>query len=184
MMEAEKMEDRKAYNKKNIYTYEEVRPMIEAAIEDRARYLGFFYKVMPKDLFDKYAKKALYAYGEYKALGMGAGKGQEGNPKGLAEFLVACNSVANTLSIGNHISEKTDEYTTVRMEGKCALVQGWEKMGLSPKEVEYLCEIASYGDYGHANALDLQGTWLCTSAQPGCEFCDFKIEKLREKTVV
>lgn len=184
MIEAKKMEDRKAYNKKDTYTYEEVRPMIEAAIEDRARYLGFFYKVMPEDLFDQYAKKALYAYGEYKALGMGAGQGQEGNPNGLAEFLVACNSAANTLSIGNYMSEKTDEYTTVRMEGKCALVQGWEKMGLSPEEVQYLCEIASYGDYGHANALDLQGTWLCTSAQPGCEFCDFKIEKLREKTIV
>ena len=70
------------------------------------------------------------------------------------------------------------------MEGKCALVQGWEKMGLSPEEVEYLCDIASYGDYGHANALDLQGTWLCTSAQKGCDYCDFKIEKLKEKTIV
>ena len=70
------------------------------------------------------------------------------------------------------------------MEGKCALVQGWEKMGFSPEEVEYLCDIASYGDYGHANALELQGTWLCTSAQKGCDYCDFKIEKLKEKTVV
>lgn len=93
-------------------------------------------------------------------------------------------AVANTLAVGNHVCEKTDEFTTVRMEGKCALVQGWEKMGLSPEEVEYLCDIASYGDYGHANALDLQGTWLCTSAQKGCDYCDFKIEKLKEKTIV
>ena len=57
-------------------------------------------------------------------------------------------------------------------------------MGLEPEEVEYLCDIASYGDYGHANALDLQGTWLCTSAKKGCEYCDFKIEKLKEKTIV
>ena len=79
---------------------------------------------MPRALFDKYAKKALYAYGEYKALGMGAGQGHEGDPAGLADFLVSCNSVANTLAVGNHVCEKTDEFTTVRMKGKCALVSG------------------------------------------------------------
>ena len=40
-------EERVQYNKKDNYTYEEVRKMIESALEDRARYLGFFYKVMP-----------------------------------------------------------------------------------------------------------------------------------------
>lgn len=184
MMKIEKKEDRAAYGKKDTYTYEEVRPLIESAMEDRARYLGFFYKVMPRDMFDKYAKKALYAYGEYKANGLGAGKGHEGNPQGLADFLVSCNGVANTLAVGNHISDQDEGYTTVRMEGKCALVQGWEKMGLSAEEVDYLCEIASYGDYGHANALDLQGEWLCTSAKKGCDYCDFKIEKLKERTIV
>lgn len=184
MLKQEKREERAQYSKKDQYTYEEVRGFIEAAMEDRARYMGFFYKVMPRDLFDTYAKKALYAYGEHKALVMGAGAGHEGDPAGLANFLVSCNGVANTLAVGNHISEHTDEFTTVRMEGKCALVQGWEKMGLSPEEVEYLCCIASYGDFGHANALELQGTWLCTSAQPGSDYCDFKVEKLKEKTIV
>ena len=40
MMKTEKKEERAQYSKKDTYTYEEVRPMIEAAIEDRARYLG------------------------------------------------------------------------------------------------------------------------------------------------
>ena len=184
MLKEDRKEEHAQYNKKETYTYEEVRAMVEAAMEDRARYLGYFYKVMPRDLFDKYAKKALYAYGEFKANGLGAGKGHEGDPKGLADFLVGCNGVANTLAVGNKIQESADEHVTVRMEGKCALVQGWERMGLSPEEVEYLCDIASYGDFGHANALDLQGTWECTSAQPGCDYCDFKIEKLKEKTIV
>lgn len=184
MLKEDKKEYRAEYSKKDTYTYEEVRPMIEACLEDRARYLAFFYKVMPRDLFDKYAKKALYAYGEYKALGLGAGKGHEGDPEGLAEFLVNANGVNNTLAVGNKVLCRDEESVTVRMEGKCALVQGWEKMGLSPEEVSYLCDIASYGDYGHANALDLQGTWECTSAQPGCDYCDFKIEKLKEKTIV
>lgn len=93
MLKTENREERAQYNKKDTYTYEEVRPLIEAAMEDRARYLGFFYKVMPKELFDKYAKKALYAYGEYKALGLKAGAGREGDPQGLAEFLVGCNKI-------------------------------------------------------------------------------------------
>ena len=55
------------FNKKDTYTYAEVREMIEGAMMDRARYLGFFYKVMPRELFDEYGKKALFAYGEFKA---------------------------------------------------------------------------------------------------------------------
>lgn len=184
MLKEDTKDLRPQYNKKDTYTYEEVRPIIEAALEDRARYLAFFYKVMPRELFDMYAKKALYAYGEYKALGLGAGKGHEGDPKGLADFLVSCNGVGNTLAVGNQVLEETADSATVRMEGKCALVQGWEKMGLSPEEVEYLCDIASYGDYGHANALNLTGTWVCTSAQKGCDYCDFKIEHMKEKMKV
>lgn len=177
-------EKRDSYNKKETYTYEEVRAIVEAALEDRARYLGFFYKVMPKELFDLYGKRALYAYGEFKANKLGFGADQKGNPSGMAQFLVSCNGVGNTLAIGNMISEADDESATVRMEGKCALVQGWEKMGLSKEEVAYLCEIASYGDFGHAEALQLNGTWLCTSAQEGCEYCEFKIEHFRKKTIV
>lgn len=184
MLKEDKKEYRAEYNKKDTYAYEEVRPIIEAALEDRARYLGFFYKVMPRELFDMYAKKALYAYGEYKANGLGAGKGHEGDPQGLADFLVSCNGVGNTLAVGNKVIDSNSETATVRMEGKCALVQGWEKMGFSPEEVAYLCDIASYGDYGHANALDLTGTWICTSAQKGCDYCDFKIEHMEEKMEV
>ncbi len=184
MLKEYSKDQNEAYNKKETYTYEEVRAMIESCMEDRARYLAFFYKVMPKELFDLYAKKALYAYGEFKANGLGFGKGHEGEPAGLAQFLVDVNGVGNTLAVGNKIQEKNDESVTVRMEGKCALVQGWEKMGLSPEEVGYLCDIASYGDFGHANALGLTGTWLCASAHPGCDYCDFKIEKMKEKMIV
>ena len=184
MLKTEKKEERAMYAKKDTYTYEEVRPLFEAALEDRARYLAFFYKVMPKELFDLYAKRALYAYGAYKATNMGKGAGSEGNPAGLAEFLVTCNGVANTLAVGNRIAEQTDEYSVVRMEGKCALVQGWENMGLSPEEVAYLCEIAAYGDFGHSEALNLNGEWVCTSAQPGCDYCDFKITHFKKKTEV
>ncbi len=101
----------------------------------------------------------------------------------MAEFLVSCNGVGNTLAKGNSIVESTEEAATVRMEGKCALVQGWEGgMGLSQEEVAYLCEIASYGDFGHAEALGLNGTWLCTSAQEGCDHCELQdTPDLRER---
>ena len=32
------------FNKKDTYTYAEVREMLESAMMDRARYMGFFYK--------------------------------------------------------------------------------------------------------------------------------------------
>lgn len=40
MMKTEKKEERAQYSKKDTYTYEEVRPMIEAAIEDRSAVFG------------------------------------------------------------------------------------------------------------------------------------------------
>ena len=47
MLKEDRKEEHAQYNKKETYTYEEVRAMVEAAMEDRARYLGYFYKVMP-----------------------------------------------------------------------------------------------------------------------------------------
>ena len=184
MLKVEKKEERAQYNKKDTYTYEEVRPLIEAAMEDRARYLGFFYKVMPRDLFDKYAKKALYAYGEYKALGMGAGKGHEAILRVWPTSWSPATALPTPWLWATRSSRRPTSTPPSAWRASAPSVQGWEKMGLSPEEVEYLCDIASYGGLRPCNALDLQGTWLCTSAQKGCDYCDFKIEKLKEKTIV
>lgn len=167
----------KKFNKKDTYTYDEVRKMMEDSIMDRARYLAFFYKVMPRDLFDKYAKRALFAYGEEKANSSFFHDRQKGDVSAMADFLVGANGVNCTPSIGISCMELDKEHALLSMDGKCALVQSWEQMGLSAEEVEYMCLIASYGDFGHCHALGLEGEWLCTSACPGSDRCVFKVTK-------
>lgn len=169
-------QDLKSY-KKDSYSYEEVRQMIEGAMMDRARYLGFFYKVMPQELFDEYGKKALFAYGEFKAQNQFFEGREKGDIKAMSDFLESTNGVSATPSIGIYCTELDSEHAILNMDGKCALVQGWEQMGLTTEEVDYLCQIASYGDFGHCHALGLKGEWLETSTKPGCSRCVFKVVK-------
>lgn len=162
--------------KKETYTYEELRPMFERCIMDRATYLGFFYKVMPRELFDLYGKKALWELGKFRHEVRGWCP-RKNDIECFGDYLVEGFDVNNTLDDHNEYVELTDDHATIHMLGKCALVKGWEEMGLSPEEVAYLCEIACYGDYGHTDVCGLKGTFTCTSAQPGKEYCEFIIEK-------
>lgn len=163
--------------KKESYSYDEVRQMMESAMMDRARYLGFFYKVMPRELFDEYGKKALFAYGEFKAENKFFEGRQKGDVKAMSDFLESTNGVSATPSIGIYCTKYDGDEAILNMDGKCALVQGWEQMGLSPEEVDYLCLIASYGDFGQCHALGLKGEWLETSTKTGCDRCIFKVVK-------
>ncbi len=160
-------------NKKATYTYEEVREYAVSAMKDRAKTFAMFYKVMPKELFEQYATKAMFAYGAAKADRIP----EKNSPAAFANFLVSCNSVANTCADRNSIVSVSDDEAVVRFDGVCALVEGWREMGLSEEEVDYMCQIVSYGDYGHTDSVGCKGEFLCTSAQPGCDHCEFRITK-------
>lgn len=167
------------FNKKDTYTYSEVRTMLEHALMERAATLGFFYKVMPRDLFDHYGKLALYALGQYRAKNPYFDTREKGDVMAMVDYLwEKGNGVSSTVDDGNYCTEHDEEHALVNMDGKCALVAGWERMGLSPDEVDYLCQITGYGDFGQCEALGLKGEWLETSAKPGCERCILKITKL------
>lgn len=166
------------FNKKETYTYEEVRVMLEHAMMERAAAVGFFYTVMPRELFDQYGKKALYALGQYRAQNKYFDTREKGDVMSMVDFLATCNGVSSTVDDGNYCVEHDKEHAVVNMDGKCALVKGWERMGLSAEEVDYLCQITGYGDYGQCESLGLRGEWLQTSAQPGCANCVLKITKL------
>ncbi|MEG0913688.1 MAG: hypothetical protein RSD35_09395 [Oscillospiraceae bacterium] len=159
--------------KKATYTYEEVREYAVAAMKDRAKTLGAFYQVMPRELFHEYATKAMFAYGAAK----GDRIPTKNSPKAFSEFLVSCNSVANTCADKNSLISCTDDEAVVRFDGVCALVEGWQEMGITADEVKYLCEVQSYGDYGHTDSVGCKGEFLCNSATPGCDHCEFKITK-------
>lgn len=165
--------------KKDSYSYDEVRTMLEAAMMARAATLASFYKVMPKDLFDKYGKLALYELGKYRAENPYFKTREYGDVMSMVDFwFQKCNDVSSTVDEGNYCVEHDEEHAIVNMDGKCALVKGWEAFGLSPEEVDYMCQIQGYGDFGQCEALGLKGTWLQTSTQPGCENCVIKLTKL------
>lgn len=167
------------FRKKDTYTYDEVRAMLEHAMMERAAVLGFFYKVMPKEVFEPYAKKAMYALGRYRALNPYFETREKGDVMAMVDFLdIYGNGVSSTVDDGNYCVEHDEEHAIVNMDGKCALVKSWERMGMSPEEVDYLCQITGYGDFGQCEGLGLKGEWLQTSAQPGCENCILKITKL------
>ncbi|MCQ4865312.1 hypothetical protein [Pseudoflavonifractor phocaeensis] len=167
------------FRKKETYTYAEVREMLEHALMERAATVGFFYKTMPRELFDLYAKKALYALGRYRAQNKYFETREKGDVMAMVDFLDNFgNGVSSTVDDGNYCVEHDEEHAIVNMDGKCALVLGWERMGLSPEEVDYLCQITGYGDFGQCEGLGLRGEWLQTSAQPGCANCVLKITKL------
>lgn len=176
MTEREKM-----FHKKETYTYEEARKIVENAIMERARTIGFFYKVMPRELFDLYGKKALYELGQFRAKNAYFNDREKGDFMAMVDYLFDCgNGLCSTVDDGNYCVEKTDEYAIVNMDGVCALVAGWQSLGLSPEEVDYLCQITGYGDFGQCEALGIKGEWLQTSAQPGCDRCVLKMRTLKD----
>lgn len=166
------------FNKKENYTYDEVREMLEGAMMARAATVACFYKVMPRALFDKYGKLALYALGQYRAENDYFTNRKKGEVNLMVDYLATCNGVSSTVDDGNYCVEMDAEHAIVNMDGKCALVKGWENFGLSQEEVDYLCQITGYGDFGQCESLGLKGEWLRTSAQPGCANCVLKITKL------
>lgn len=175
-------EKKRSIDKKETYTFEEVRGMIEGAISARAATLACFYKVMPKDLFDQYGKLALTELGKYRAQNKYFAVREKGDVSSMVDFLEqCCNDVSATVDDGIYSVEQDEEHALVNMDGKCALVKGWEDFGLSPEEVDYLCQIQGYGDYGQCEALGLKGEWMKTSARQGCSNCVLKITKLNEK---
>ena len=167
------------FRKKDTYSYGEVRAMLEHAMMERAAVLGFFYRVMPREVFEPYAKRAMYALGQYRAQNPYFQTREPGDVMSMVDFLdIYGNGVSSTVDDGNYCVEHDGEHAVVNMDGKCALVQSWERMGMSPEEVDYLCQITGYGDFGQCESLGLRGEWLQTSAQPGCENCVLKITKL------
>jgi hypothetical protein len=160
--------------KKETYAYEEVRGMIESCIMDRAKYLAAFYKAMPRDEFDKWAKKALWGYGERK---VPRTKGEHGKVKTFSDIMLAINGVNNTCAGTNTVELINEEKAVVHFNHKCAMVQGWEDMGLAKDEVKYLCDIACYGDYAHADGLGLKCSFPYTSADGAHESCELVVEK-------
>lgn len=165
-----------AYDRNKTWTTQEVRPVIETCIRERAKYLGCMYKVMPKELFDLYAKKAMWEYGKLRIW-----DGPRGDPQTMVAFLgPAIESIGST--IGRGIVEFVDEEKAILTykEG-CALADGWREMGLSDEEVDYLCKVACYCDMGQSDSFGLDCRFECTMTEPDCDICRMILERRAER---
>lgn len=167
------MGQRYTFDRNKTYTFEEVRPVVEGCLKDRAKYLGHFYKVMPRDLFDKYAKEALWNYGKARDW-----KGEMGSVKTMVDFLTdAFVSVGCTIGAGvvAELDEDANKALLIFEDG-CALVDGWREMGLTDDEIDYLCKVACYGDYGQSDSFGLKCSFNCTMTDKGCNTCEMVLE--------
>lgn len=155
-----------AYDRNRTWTTAEVRPVIETCIRERAMYLGCMYKVMPKELFDLYAKRAMWEYGKLRKW-----TGPQNEPQTMVDFLgPAIESIGST--IGRGIVDSVDsERAVLTYKDGCALADGWREMGLSDEEVDYLCKVACYCDMGQADGFGLDCSFDCTMTEPGCDIC-------------
>lgn len=174
-MERSSLSEKYVIDQEKVYTFEEIRPVVLKCIRERAKYLGMFYKHMPRDLFDKYAKLALYDYGAIRdvkteAKGIGI----------IEDFLKsAFQSIGSTIGYGT-IESKTENEIVFGMYGGCALVDGWREMGLNDEDVDYLCKIACYGDKGQCESLGLEGYFTCTMTDSGCDCCKMVVRTRKE----
>ena len=175
MTDKTKAEELLKQEKERLFTYQEVRAMTEAALKERARYIGCFYKVMPKEMFDQYAREAMKEYGIFRVT-MGQYKGEPGDHAAFAQMLAA-NVVNNTNSDIHFIAKADEEQTVVRLTGKCGLVERWIDMGFTPEEVDYLCEVVCEADYAYTDRLGLNARFVCTNAQPDSHCCDMVVKK-------
>ena len=163
--------------KDHMFTYDELRPCVASALQDRARYLGFMYRTLPKDVFEKVARKALFQHGYTKGPNI---PGERGVPSTLGDKLVYSTVIANSCDYNEYIVND-GEKCVVQFQGPCNLCEGWAKMGFSPEEVKYLCDVACSGDHGMAAALGLKVHFTRRFSDGNGANCEIVIEKADEE---
>ena len=163
--------------KEHMYTDDELRPCVASALQDRARYLGFMYRTLPKDVFETVARKALFQHGYTKGPNI---PGERGVPATLGDKLVYSTVIANSCDYNEYIVND-GEKCVVQFQGPCNLCEGWAKMGFSHEEIKYLCDVACSGDHGMAAALGLKVSFNSYYADGDGANCEIVIEKADEE---
>ncbi|MDA8426237.1 MAG: L-2-amino-thiazoline-4-carboxylic acid hydrolase [Treponema sp.] len=119
---------------------------VRSAVADRAQWLALvmdaFGEALPAAEIERLARKAIYAYGRYKAA-------KDPTPFS-ARDLVKKYVESGTARIFESEIE-WDERGAENRVHRCALVDGWKAMGLPPERIDTLCDIAMEGDRGRAD---------------------------------
>lgn len=68
------------------------------------------------------------------------------------------------------VEERENDRLVLRMT-TCPLMDAWRSLGLSPEEMDLLCEISAAVDYGTFEGAGLDLTFLDRLGRPGAERC-------------
>ena len=156
------------------YTKQELWTLMESALQERARYLGLFFKHMSREDFDNYISKALFEYGELKRANT---DGPYGEISTMVDALTQFDPISSCIDCSK-VVEQSEDRAVLHMTGDCVLVKVWkEEMGFTDEEVAHICDVACNGDFGHADSLGLSLTFTHTMAHAGKPNCEAVITK-------
>lgn len=163
--------------RKSKFTFDEAREIMMGQMNDRARYAGFMYKELGKEEFDKMGEVCFHDYGLNRTTNI---PGKRGEPRTMADWITDNNGVGSACE-WNELTYEDQDKCIVRFHGKCALVKGWEDMGLSREEVIHMCDVICYGDYGVAEGLGVKCFYNYTNADGVHDGCELVIERIKDK---
>jgi len=156
-------------NKK--YTEKELTDSIRAAIEDRATWFYLLLKAAEEEGVDedKIAKNAITKFGKFK------GKNFD-DVKTPGDFVTRLSEGNNTLAfdIQKVVANENRGELIFRY---CPFVELWKKLGCSKEEIENLCKMANYGDYGILSCIDGLKLEFPKMISKGDEYCQVVVTK-------
>jgi len=149
-----------------VYSQRELTAAVRSAIEDRATWFYLLLKVAEEGGLDQdeVAKTAMTRYGKIKSENFK-------DVKTAGDFVTRLSS-GHTL--GAFSMEKLvveDNRGELKFE-HCALFEAWKKLGCTPQEIENLCKMANYGDYGILSTikgLKMEFPKMLAKGDPYCQ---------------
>lgn len=156
-----------------MYTLEEVRDKVRAAIEHRATWMALMYLEMKKAGVanaEQITRSAISQTGEMHGKAMRAAIE---NPEDIRRFKEHFMHPVNRALFGVDVVKNMPEELELEF-GYCALVEGWKKLGVEQETLELLCDMAMDGDRGIARGMGYDFELGDTIAKRGCNSCQMR----------
>ena len=138
---------------------------VRAAIKDRALYLALLYRsfsqALPIEDAEHLARRAIFEYGTLR--------GMRDSEKMTPETWVDAHVSKGSADVfESHIIKATDHCE--QQMTFCPLVEAWQELGCSRKEIDLLCDIAMEVDRGRAiyHNIPLEITHRIANGDPHC----------------
>ncbi len=156
-----------------MYTLEEVRDKVRAAIEHRATWMALMYLEMKKagvQNAEQITRAAISKTGEMHGKAMRAAIQ---NPDDIRQFNDYFMTPSTKATFGVDVQKNLPDELKLEF-GYCALVEGWKKLGVDDETLELLCDMAMDGDRGIARGMGYDFELKDTIAKRDCKNCQIR----------